>query len=56
MDNQSTTFWSKQEEEIWQDVFKEGIIFKCFLKELWNGLGLKTLGGVGMMKGSKQKK
>lgn len=47
MDNQSATFWSKQEEEIWQDILGGRTIFKCFLKEHFNGCGFKTLGWSG---------
>lgn len=50
MDNQSATFWSKQEEEIWQDIFLGGVLFKCSLKELFNGCGFKTRGGSGRKK------
>lgn len=55
MDNQSTTFWSKQEEEIWQDIFKGGELFKCFLKEFLMVVVLRHWGGMGMS-GSKREK
>lgn len=48
MDNQSTTFWSKQEEEIWQDIFREGgLVFKCFSEEFLMVVVLRHPGRVG---------
>lgn len=56
MDNQSTTFWSKQEEEIWQDIFRKGgLLFKCFSGEFLMVVVLKHCGRVGKG-GSKTKK